>query len=88
MNKMNDGELGRHIDRSIISESKGQHEEICAACGATWISRSFNFYGLCQDCFEKFDAQKMSGRFSSMFGSPIQYYESSEKWIKARYANR
>ena len=83
MNQLSNDELRRHITRSNDTADKGQSEEICGACGSPWIPDSWNFYGLCTSCFAEFNDQKMRGRFSTLpGGTPLPYYESSEKWIE------
>lgn len=49
---------------------------ICKACGHTFIRGGMCFYGICDDCFIRFDTQKMQARFGGVKGT-----ESVDEWI-------
>lgn len=49
----------------------------CICCGAIWTPESWNFHGLCDDCFREWDGQRPWEEDDSG-------YESVEEWMEAR----
>lgn len=56
----------------------------CLNCGVLWHPGDWNFYNLCDECFGKFNAQKMRGRLSGI----ADYFESATDWIEANKRNK
>ena len=61
----------------------------CRSCGETWTPKSWNFYDLCERCFEEFDYQKMKGRFQFLHEDYDEskrkpWFESSAQWIESK----
>lgn len=57
----------------------------CKKCGSLFTPESTQwiFYLLCDDCFEKFDLQKMMGRIALVRNeNAVKYFEDSDEWIK------
>lgn len=50
----------------------------CKRCDNIWTPGFWNFHGLCDDCFELFNEQKMAGRRGKNPG----WYESSAAWLE------
>ena len=59
----------------------------CRCCGTMWKPGEWNFYGLCDVCFAKFDSQKMAGRAAEFDGKSSPYFESADEWIVAQQSN-
>ncbi len=53
----------------------------CICCNIQYQNTGYNFYTLCNDCFNEFDNQKMNGRFS--FGT-IPYHENVRDFIASQ----
>lgn len=53
----------------------------CHCCSKKYEIGNYNFYHLCDECFNQFDNQKMNGRFS--FGK-VDYYENVKDFINAK----
>ena len=59
----------------------------CKKCGCLFTPESTQwiFYLLCDDCFAKFDLQKMMGRLAYLRNEKrVLYFEDSDEWIKAK----
>jgi hypothetical protein len=54
--------------------------DICECCQKSYQLGNMNFYKLCNPCFDQFDNQKMTRRFSNVFDEVnIQFYTESVK---------
>ena len=56
----------------------------CIRCNKKYERGVWDFYSLCNECFQLFDNQKMKGRFSILLGGKknLKWHESVEEWIK------
>ena len=83
----------------IIRDVKNTFESIpndeitCKCCGALYIRGDWNFYNLCDPCFNVFDTQKMRGRWAlagqflstgSLKPVSTSSVEDVDEFIKAR----
>ena len=71
------------LDKKLLAD-KGFD---CKCCGEYFIPKQDQciFYDLCNECFSKFDAQKMRARFSTFGGGePIPGFEDENEWIKSQ----
>lgn len=55
----------------------GRGPRDCKCCGQSWEPLSWNFYDLCESCFEIFDKQKMKHRLTGEPG-----FEDVYKWLE------
>jgi hypothetical protein len=64
-----------------------ENTKACICCGVTYEISNWDFYSLCNQCFNQFDNQKMRGRFSYLCNGPEEgqfYTESPAEYVKAQ----
>jgi hypothetical protein len=76
------------VEAGLASFEKKDRAFDCKRCGAHFepAKQQWVFYELCDDCFARFDRQKMRGRFASIGGVPQDghtgpSFESVNEWI-------
>lgn len=78
-------DLEAEAKTGIDSFEKEDRSFDCKMCGKHFTphEQQWIFYEFCNECFNEFDSQKMTGRFSHIFGGekPDIYFESSSDWI-------
>lgn len=75
------------LEQGLEQNRASQAEETltCRRCDTNYQQTvCFDFYSLCNECFQRFDRQKMRGRLSTLGGrAPRPYFEDSRAWILA-----
>ena len=78
----------REVLNGEDSFSKSDRSFDCTRCGSHFVPEEgqWIFYNLCNECFVRFDNQKMTRRFMAMGFEPKddkKRYESAAEWIQA-----
>ncbi len=74
--------IADHIRQQV--STKAGATQTCTRCGQSYKRGEWDFYSLCDPCFDQFDEQKMQGRFAFLTAGerPTDYYESVSEWMQ------
>lgn len=66
----------------VARSFSGQEPRPCRGCGKDWTPSGWNFYGLCNTCFPRWDAVRfMSPAPGVKYMVTPGYYSSCDQWI-------